>query len=214
MVFKCYICSYVFSQKNNLNRHLSEYRCKSYLLKDLSKLNDKLKKMYMLTNDLLDISVNSINNLNIKSGDIKKLIISYDKYLKNRIQQKLNIILTNYIKDVIYNKLNPANHVVKYVKKKPPLYKLYIEDENGKIITNIYNYKDACEILIDPIINQLKLNIDSLKKTDNFDYELYENVISDFINNSLTKINIKKALKTVLQMILIDPEMKINQNAN
>jgi hypothetical protein len=38
--FRCNICLSNFNQKSNLNRHLTEKRCKSPLLNNLIKLND------------------------------------------------------------------------------------------------------------------------------------------------------------------------------
>lgn len=201
MTFKCYICGNTFLQKKNLQRHLDDFRCKSYLLKDLSQLNNLLSKCNCEYINTDRIDKNSINRLNIEAGDIKQLIILYDEYYECKKMDRLNILLSNYIKDVICNK---ENNVIKYIKKKPPTYSFYIQNENGSLIKEIKNLKDTCELLIDPIIQQLKIKLTNLKEDESFDYELYNDIIIIFIKKCLNTSNIKRALKTVLQKDILN----------
>ena len=241
MSFVCNICSNSFTQKVNLQRHLNEKRCKSPLLADLAKLNDFLfqqeEKIKHLTKQLtingnnntitnsnndinmkIEININPITKLNvnyIEPEKMKALIESYDNG-SSKNPDKLNLLLSDYIKDVICDEQHPENHAVKYTKKKPPTYNSLIEDTEGNTVSVIKGLKDTCELLSDPILNKLKLKMKEFinkYKTDddpNFDYSLYEDAINQ-LRKELNKDNVKKALSSVLRNdILNNIEMKLS----
>ena len=240
MSFICNICSNSFTQKVNLQRHLNEKRCKSPLLADLSKLSDFLfqqeEKIKHLTKQLtingnnntvnnsnndinmkIEININPITKLNvnyIEPEKMKALIESYDNG-SSKNPDKLNLLLSDYIKDVICDEQHPENHAVKYTKKKPPTYNSITEDADGNPVTVIKGLKDTCELLSDPILNQLKSKmkefVNKYKGDDdpNFDYSLYEDAINQ-LRKELNKDNVKKALSSVLRNdILNNIEMKL-----
>jgi hypothetical protein len=203
------------------------------LLNDLVKLNEFLleqeQKIKQLTingnnntitnsnNDInmkIEININPITKLNInyiEPEKMKALIEQYD----DKNSDKLNLLLSNYIKDVICDNEHPENHAVKYTKKKPPTYNSITEDIDGNSISIIKGLKDTCELLSDPILNQLKSKMKEFikkYKTDidsQFDYSLYEDAIMQ-LRNELNKDNVKKALGSVLRNdILNNIDMKL-----
>ena len=81
----------------------------------------------------------------------------------------------------------------------------------------IKGLKDTCELLTDPILDQLKVKLrEFIKKykkdtEPDFDYTLYENAIVE-LRKELNKQNVKKALSSVLKNdILNNIEMKLNK---
>ena len=149
---------------------------------------------------------------------MKNLIETYDDD-KSKNPEKLNLLLTDYIKDVICDNEHPENHAVKYIKKKPPTYNCFVEDTEGNTVTVIKGLKDTCELLSDPMLNTLKVKLKEFlqkyKEDDsNFDYSLYEDAIKQ-LRKELNKGTVKKALSSVLQNdILNNIQMKLNISAN
>jgi hypothetical protein len=166
----------------------------------------------------IEININPITKLNvsyIEPEKMKLLIESYDNS-DSKNPDKLNLLLSDYIKDVICDNDHPENHAVKYTKKKPPTYNSLIEDTEGNTVSVIKGLKDTCELLSDPILNQLKTKMKEFinkYKTDddpNFDYSLYEDAINQ-LRKELNKDNVKKALSSVLRNdILSNIEMKLS----
>jgi len=230
MSYECYICSTIFSARNSLNRHLAEKRCKSELLMDLFKLNDLIKNFKVTTspstttgnvtnsivgdnnvinNINIQITINPINRLNtsyIEPEKMKGLIENYDN-------SKLNLLLGDYIREIICNKEHPENHSVKYIKKKPPTYNSMIEDKDGNKISVIKNLKDSCELLTEPILETLKSKLKqclNCYKSDSDFNDIYQESIKE-IRKELNKESVKKALACCLQNdILNDIEMKLS----
>jgi len=236
--FKCYICSNVFAQKKNLQRHLTEKTCKSPLLNNLNDLNillqelEDLKGKINISNSPIIVGNNNYNNIkieihinpitkldtsHIEPEKMKHLIEKYDDVTPKN-PEKLNLLLTDYIKDVICDKEHPENHAVKYIKKKPPTYNCFIEDTEGNTVTVIKGLKDTCEVLSDPMLNTLKTKLKEFlqkyKEDEEFDYSLYEDAIKQ-LRKELNKGAVKKALSSVLQNdILNNIQMKLNISAN
>lgn len=226
MSYQCYICSIVFANKQNLTRHLSEKRCKSELLMDLFKLNELIKNFKTaptcgnVTNSIVGDN-NIINNINIQItiNPINKLNTSYiepDKMkglIENYDNSNLNLLLGDYIREMICNKEHPENHSVKYIKKKPPTYNSTIEDKDGNRISVIKNLRDSCELLTEPILETLKLKLkqclNCYKKDSEFN-DIYQESIKE-IRKELNKESVKRALASCLQNdILNDIEMKLS----
>jgi hypothetical protein len=168
----------------------------------------------------IKIEINPITNLKldyIEPEIMKTLVETYDCF-QNKNPERLNLLLSNYIKNVICNKDYPENHAVKYVKKKPPTYNCIIKDENGNTIQVIKQLKDTCELLSDPMLNNLKIKLTEFlkkyKKDEEFDYEMYEDTIQQ-LRKELNKKTVKKALSSVLQNdILNNIEMKFDISMN
>ena len=144
-----------------------------------------------------------------KIDDNKELVGAKDKFNND----KMNLLLSDYIKDMICDTEHPENHAVKYIKKKPPTYNARIEDSEGNTVSVIKGLKDTCELLSDPILDTLKIKLRQFlkkyRKNDAFNYLIYEETISE-LRNELNKANVKKALSTVLQNdILNNIEMKL-----
>lgn len=236
MSYICYICNNSFTQKPSLERHWKDRRCKSPLLenlKDLSILIETLKNGQNQTinqsiiggdhNTYINvkIEINPITKLDIshiEPDKMKNLIEKYDEDSTCKTPEKLNLLLTDYIKDVICNKEHPENHAVKYIKKKPPTYNCLIEDTEGNTVTVIKGLKDTCELLSDPMLNTLKVKLKEFlqryKEDEEFDYSLYEDAIKQ-LRKEFNKCTVKKALSSVLQNdILNNIQMKLNISAN
>lgn len=243
--FICNICNNTFAQKKNLQIHLSEKRCKAEIAFDLFKLNDyitnqkqqieELQKQINITGDKnavganvnccneinmkIEININPITKLNVNYLDtdkMKLLIEDYDKLNTEKNPERLNMLLSGYIKDVICDAAHPENHAVKYIKKKPPTFNAVTEDPEGNSISVIKGLKDTCELLSDPVLETLKAKMKEFvnkyrKDTEpEFDYGLYEDAIKQ-LKKELNKANVKKALGSVLKNdILNNIEMKLS----
>jgi hypothetical protein len=140
-----------------------------------------------------------------------------EKYDDNN--QKLNLLLGDYIKNMLCDTQHPENQAVKYITKKPPTYNSTIEDSDGKTVNVIKGLKDTCELLTDPILDQLKLKLKECLQTykhdsNKFDYSLYEDAFKE-LKKELNKANVKRALSSVLKNdILQNIEMKFKLNEN
>lgn len=239
----CDFCKNEYYQKSNLTKHLKDSKCKMFNINNLVNiLNEKNKIIEELKQQIVNINGNNnITNINsnnmkieihinpitkldlnyIDTDKLKDLIEKFDdgKELINSMDKfnysQLNLLLSNYIKNMIYNSEHPENHSVKYIKKKPPTYNSIIEDNDGNTVSVIKGLKDTCELLTDPILDQLKIKLkEFIKKYKDdtepeFDYMLYENAIKE-LKKELNKQNVKKALSSVLKNdILNDIEMKL-----
>ena len=174
----------------------------------------------------IEINVNPITKLDIRHIEHDKLRYVIEKMDDEKViggypavdkfsNDKTNMLLSEYIKNMICDSEHPENHSVKYVKKHPPTYKTQVEDTDGNTVCVIKGLKDTCELLSDPILDQLKVKLREfvLKyKGDtepDFDYRLYENAMLE-LKKELNKQNVKKALNSVLKNdILNNIEMKL-----
>jgi hypothetical protein len=219
----CNICSYEFTLKKNLNKHLKEKRCNINNI-DFTLLHEKLQAVgtQQINNGTNNGTINTgvINNitLNVTVNPISKLNVDYilPEKMKDLVEEynypKLGYLLSNYIKDMIHNKEHPENHSVKYIKKKPPTFSNTIENEEGETINVIKNLKDSCELLSEPVLANLKQKLRQCKKVFKNDAD-FQNVYEDTVREIYKELNkdvVKKALSTVLQTdILNDINMKI-----
>jgi len=255
MTLSCEFCNNNFVQRFNLQRHLTDNKCKSTVTTNIIKIHDviqeqrikleqkdkeieKLKQQLAIhidgnnnivnsnnINMKIEININPITKLDIshiehdkikniieKYDDSKEMKGPYDKFNNN----KVNLLLSDYIKGIICDTEHPENHAVKYIKKKPPTYNTQIEDSEGNVVSVIKGLKDTCELLTDPILEKLKLKLrEFIKKykgdtEPEFDFALYENAIKE-LKKELNKKNVKKALNSVLKNdILNNIEMKLS----
>ena len=225
MEYICNFCNQSFKQNSNLTRHLN--RCKVYPTLSILDINDKIdhyrtKGSNILINGNGNNNVNNINveniNVNIDINSINKLVTNniepekMKEFIENYSYAKLNLFLSDYIKEIICNKNIPQNHSVKYISKNPPRFNSVIENTSGVKINVIKNLKDSCELLSEPVLVSLKRKLNEcLRKYKNdidfkeeFDYEIKE------ISKELNKLSVKKALGSVLQNeILTDIQMKL-----
>ena len=241
MSFVCNLCCTQFNTKSNLNRHLN----KESICQDKKKVHELIESLKQSINLLQNNGIsnnsgvigiggehNMYINVKIEINPITKLQVGHiepDK-MKNLIEKydddtpknsdKLNLLLSDYIKDVMCDVKHPENHAVKYIKKKPPTYNCIIEDTDGNTVTVIKGLKDTCELLSDPMLNTLKVKLKEFltkyksDQHEEFDYSLYEDAIKQ-LKNELNKDTVKKALSSVLQNdILNDIQMKLNISRN
>lgn len=196
---------------------------------------DNIKLLTEITNNgTINNNINNINNINIKieinpvtkldtkhidTDKLKALILKYDDRTE-KTPEKLNMLLSGYIKDIICDKEHPENHAIKYTRVKPPTYKCTIEDDSGNTMDVIKGLKDTCDLLTDPILltlkKKMKLFLNKYSKDDkeDFDYGLYDTAI-DQLRKELNNKNVRKALSSVLQNdILNDIEMKFKITRN
>ena len=163
----------------------------------------------------LEININPISKLNTKylsTDKMLQLLENFDKDKGN--QDKLNLVLADYINNIICDPKHPENHVVKYVKKNPPTFNTFMEDADDNKINVIKNLKNTCELLSDPVLNILKKKLGNfIKKYNkdddpNVDWGMIEDAVI-ILREELKKDNVKKALKNVLRDdILNNIEMK------
>jgi hypothetical protein len=233
---KCNLCNKSFNTKSNLNRHLNkdliciDKQTLHELIEEKDKIIQMLRKGDMSNNSGIigdnnmyinvKIEINPITKLqvsHIETDKMKSLIEKYDDPTIPKNPDKLNLLLSGYIKEqILCNTEHPENHAIKYIKKKPPTYNALIEDADGNTVSVIKGLKDTCELLSDPILDQLKVKLSEFikkYKPDNdpaFDYCLYEDAIKQ-LKKELNKITVKKALSSVLQNdILNDIQMKLD----
>jgi hypothetical protein len=226
-VFICNICKAQFASMSNLNRHLS----KDVLCVDKKTIHELIGKLeserQVINNSIIGgenntyinikIEINPANRLNtdyISPDKMKNLIEKYEDFSSEKSPEKLNLLLSDYIKDVMCDSQHPENHAVKYIKKKPPTYNCLVEDPDGNTVSVIKGLKDSCELLSDPILNTLKGKLreclNQFRDDDSFDFSLYESAIRQ-LRQELNKQTVKKALSSVLQNdILNDIQMKLN----
>jgi hypothetical protein len=235
-MIKCNLCNVSFNTKSNLNRHINketmciDKKLLHELIEEKDKLIESLRKGDMSHNSGIigdnnmyinvKIEINPITKLqvnHIETDKMKNLIEKYDDPKIPKNSDKLNILLSGYIKEqLLCDDNHPENHAVKYIKKKPPTYNAIIEDSDGNTVNVIKGLKDTCELLSDPILDQLKVKLSEFIKkykpdTDpEFDYCLYEDAIKQ-LKKELNKTNVKKALSSVLQNdILNNIQMKLH----
>ena len=233
--FKCNLCNVSFSKKSNLTQHLNkELPCmdKHTLHMLIDEQNKLIESLRNVPNQVI-IGDNNTNNMNINfkieinpitklqigymsTDQMKELIEKYDDPAIPKTSEKLNLLLSHYIKNVMCDSEHPENQAVKYVKKKPPTYNTIIEDADGNIVSVIKGLKDTCELLSDPILDKLKMKlIEFVKKykgdtEPDFDYSLYEDAIKQ-LKKEFNKKTVKKALSSVLQNdILNNIQMKFD----
>lgn len=217
MSFACNLCKNHFTQKMSLMRHLKEKRCKTGLIYNLVELNNILN---LVNIDMLNINnnkeieiitqLNTIDDLNLKYLEINKIREIIDIYDTNK--HKLNILLSEYIKNIICNENYPENHCIKYVDKKMKIFSLYITEQGVKKYIRD-NCKQLCYIASEYFYKIIKKQLSKCLKfyKDDSDFQdLYEDTIVEFEKN-LNIDNVHKALKTCLHAyILSDKNMKIN----
>ena len=224
MSLVCIFCNHSFTKKYNLTRHLNDKQCKAEMLQDwVSLQNFILNKCNNSSSVINNTNCNVINgnvniNVIIQANPISKLNVDYilPEKMKNLVEKydydKSNLLLSEYIKDIIHNKEHPENHSVKYVKKHPPTYQNTIENVEGETINVIKNLKDSCELLSEPVLANLKQKLRQCKKVFKNDAD-FQNVYEDTVREIYKELNkdvVKKALSTVLQTdILNDINMKI-----
>jgi len=221
----CSFCNKEFRDTFALHKHL-ERKTLCIDVKLLHEQYTQLKENKPITNSIVESVVNSHNNIvtiNVNINPVSKLALDHipPNKLKDFIEsykgENLNLLLSDYIKDIICNKNHPENHSVKYIKKKPPTYNSLIE-KDGETINVIKGLKDTCELLTDPILDKLKIKLREFlkkyKKDEDFDYDLFEDTIQQ-LRKELNKDNVKKALSSVLQNDILNTiEMKFNLKIN
>jgi hypothetical protein len=241
----CLFCDGVFVKQSNLNRHYTENRCKvlkhspqikiysrvQFLLSNKPAMDKKIKTVGKPANDSPINSAsnpasnhtststqqqfNPISGLNYKyltPSSIKTMVEKYDTN-KNQI----NLLLTDYIKMILYNKEHPENQAVKCVTKRPPTFRLIVNsnsDDDPKETIVMKSLRDACEMLTPHILTALLRKYSEFVKhykkpqyANEFDWDLYEEEVDEF-RHMLTRQNVYKAVMSVLRFdILFDTNM-------
>ena len=236
MSLMCNLCNASFNEKYNLNKHINKKSLcidKQSLYKLIEEKNKLIESLRVSNNEVVNmlnigdhnmninvkIEINPITKLQIgymSTDQMKELIEKYDDPAIPKNPEKLNLLLSHYIKNVMCDNEHPENQAVKYVRKKPPTYNTIIEDADGNIVNVIKGLKDTCELLSDPILDKLKMKlIEFVKKykadtEPDFDYSLYEDAIKQ-LKKEFNKKTVKKALSSVLQNdILNNIQMKFD----
>lgn len=228
-MYNCVYCNNTFTRRNNLKRHIVNRKCTFDKLWECQEfIESSLKSQNTLpcpstqNNCRVDTNNGNINNgnnisISIIINPVSKLEVGYidpekmKKFIEEYNFSNSELLMSDYIKDIIHNKEHPENHCVKYLTKRPPTYINVIEKDN-KNINVIKNLKDSCELLSEPVLSTLKKKLKECKKVFENDQEfqqVYEDTVSE-IYRQLNRDSVKKALKSVLQNdVLNDIEMKI-----
>lgn len=221
-MINCLFCDKMFKDQYGLDRHLTRKTLcidTNLLYKKYKDLHNEIKRLKENTKSIpiniesnnnninshnnntinINVNINPITKLEIGHLDIDKIQNYIENYKKN--DDKLNLFLKDYIKDIICHEEHPENHAVKYIKKTPPTYNTLIE-KDGETIGVINGLKDTCELLSLPVLDTLKIKLKEflkkIKKDEEFDYSLYDDTIEQ-LKYELNKTNVKKALNSVLQ---------------
>jgi hypothetical protein len=223
-MYLCNLCSSEFTQKGPLNRHLRERRCK--ITNDLLELNNLIESFKYKNHEVKSniqtnngtVNNGNVINISIVVNPVNKLMVEYlepekmKKLVESYTNDNSNLLLSEYIKDIIHNKDHPENQCVKYLTKRPPTYSNTIEKE-GEKVNVIKNLKDSCELLSEPVLATLREKLKECNKAFKSDQDfqsVYEDTVRE-IYRELNKDVVKTALKSVLQNnILNDIEMKIS----
>lgn len=235
MAFTCNLCNKTFALKHHLQRHLDDKRCNGDILDNYSKLNEileenkqlkelleenkQLKEQMIIVNGNNNNSTNNKTNnvtINVTINPITKLNTSY---LKHELMQeivdvfdvnpeRINLLLSDYISQIIHNKEHPENHAVKYVSKRPPLFNTQIE-KNGETVGITKNIKETCALIVQPIQDILAKKLRRFDKKYQEDDDYCEKLVRE-LKNEMNSSNVKNALKSVLtNEIINDLEMKL-----
>lgn len=223
----CLFCNETFSKNSNLNKHLSGRRCKVDLVelhKKFFDLNQKAATVTIngdsnLTTTNGSIIANNTININVSVNSIENLDVSYiaDSVMKKLASEyrpgepSVNLLISDYIKQMLCNKEHPENHPVKYIQKKPPLFNTKMLDSDGKIINVVKNLSETLALIHDPILNilisKLKDYIENYKEDPEYDRKKVNSIYRE-----MKQETVREALKTVLKNdILQDIEMKFKK---
>jgi hypothetical protein len=167
------------------------------------------------------IKVNPISQLDL-TNNMNNNKLTLDKFDDNKCNENsLIVLLTEYIKNIIYNKNIPENMCITYIRRRQPMFNIVIN--NDKTITNdIKSAKDICDLYSEMFLKIIKKEmknftkyIKNIKKDNNNidDDLLYDMNVIDTFKDLLRKENIiniiSHSLKNVLNnYILYDKNMK------
>ena len=239
-MFQCLFCNKTIARKDNFTRHINLNTCKNtkthmeiYKLleekdKEIILLKEKLKNANTIINSPHHISHSTVQshnnyNINIIINPIEKLNLDYiEKEYLQEMFDKLNkdqsgnmdLVLKNYIRDILSNHEHPENHAVKYTKKDPPMFSTLIT-KNQEQICVVNDLKDTCELISEPLIEQM---LKKIKKSwrefcrdPEFDETMDVNLL-EALRDSLKNENVRRILKRYLKSdILENVEMKIQK---
>lgn len=197
-------------------------------------INNSINNSNNNTNNVnIKIELQPISDISLKNEEaLYSLIEKYFdiKQIKNEESFKnvkdVKFLLSDFLKQQFCNVEHPEKHCIKYINKYPPSYHISEKRNiNGEVITTIRGFKDAIDLLSDPVLTALKKALGSFEKTLKkdtikaikndkedelkYDYPLYDTTIKA-LKNELNKSNVQAALKQFLKHdILNDINMKM-----
>jgi hypothetical protein len=237
MSLSCLFCQTEFTRRDNFIKHLNLNKCKSDIKKiEIFKLlesKDKIilekdKEIKELKEKLNTVNINSPNHINhstvqshnnynihitinpidkLNMDYIKKedLQIMFDKLNKDQVGN-MDLVLKKYIRSLISNPEHPENYAVKYTKKDPPMFSTLIS-ENDQQICVINDLKDTCELISEPLIEQMLKKIKEswreFRQDPDFDETMDVNLL-EALRSSLKNENIRKILKRYLKSDILE----------
>ena len=198
--------------------------------REIKELQDQLSKSQKIINSHVNnhnnVNSHNTNNVNIiiQVQPIEKLNLDYIKkeYLQEMFDKlnkdqsgNMDLVLKNYIRKILSNEDHPENHAVKYTKKDPPMFSTLIT-ENDKQTHVVNDLTDTCELISEPLIEQM---LKKIKKSwrefcqdPEFDETMDVNLLED-LRSKLKNENVRRILKKYLKSdILEDVSMKIEKS--
>jgi hypothetical protein len=160
------------------------------------------------------IQVQPIDKLNMDYIKKEDLQIMFDKLNKDQVGN-MDMVLKNYIQSLIANPDHPENHAVKYTKKDPPMFRTLITDANNTEKHVINDLKDTCDLISEPLIEQMLKKIKAswreFRQDPDFDETMDVNLLED-LRSKLKNENVRRILKRFIRSdILENVNMKIEK---
>jgi len=237
---ECVFCNKTFSRRDNCLTHINTDKCIKPISKEgifrvieqkdkeIASLKEELSKAQTIINSPhhinhstvqshnnynININFHPINQLNMDHIHKEYLQEMFDKLNKDQAGN-MDLVLKRYIANMLSNKDYPDNHAVKYTKKDPPMFSTLVT-ENETQVRVINDLKDTCDLISEPLIEQMLKKIkDSwreMRQDPDFDETMDVNLL-EALRDKLKNENVRRILKRYLRSdILENIEMKIEK---
>jgi len=212
----CPFCAKDFFQKSNMEKHLKNAKCT--VLPTLSQFeiytlmcqwgqDTKPNNKPKVSTSSEQHKANPISQASATHISVERMRNLIEKYDTPDGKSKLGLLLSDYIRDILCNKDHPENHVVKYVRLKPPTFHVVSLGENGDTLTSIKGIKDTCDVLTTPLFQLLKAKLKEclrcIKHDPTFDFDIYEEGIKN-LKSDLNEGIVKKVIGNILRYDIVN----------
>jgi len=176
--------------------------------------NSTINSQINSNNISIIIQVQPIDKLNLDHIKKEDLQIMFDKLNKDQAGN-MDLVLKRYIQSMIANPAHPENHAIKYTKKDPPMFSTLITDSDNTEKHVINDLKDTCDLISEPLIEQMMKKIKAswreFCQDPDFDETMDVNLM-DALKDKLKNENVRRILKRFIKSdILENVNMKIQK---